>query len=310
MLRTFNTTLAFLFVLVIAASFSAQAAVMDGDDVVVNSTGQFKDFSVSFFSIASVKNMRPGKTADDRSISSYDYFSFNYKMDYDQRLSLRLPFYFNTDGKNEYGDTMSSELAMADIHLVYSNYDLGYIGDVDLSGKVKLYLPTSRRSANSRQITQIRLEGYADYSITRSLVIAYVAKPDFYWQTQTVSINDTIGQYSDGTYIRDPRSTTQQYGLEHYLLLQWIINDTFRTSLKTGFDEGWYHSSAAEALDGTHSTKLRLGADLWIFPKRGLSFTLGVSNETTVGYARNNDNIRFVEPENTQYSLMTNWAMF
>lgn len=305
-------TLAVSFVFAMSSSISVQAAVLDGDDAVVSASGgQFKDWTLSFFSIASVDNMRPGKsTSDARSISSYDYLSANYKLDYDQRVSVRLPFYLNTDGTNAYGDKVSSELAMADIHVVYSNYDLGYIGDVDLSGKVKLYLPTSRRSANSRQVTQVRLEGYADYAITRSILIAYVVKPDIYWQTQTVAINDTVPQYADGTYMRDPRATTQQYGLEHYIQLQWTINSIFSLASKTGIDEGWYHSSAAEDIDGSHVTRLRLGLDLWIRPVRGLSFTLGVSNETNLGYARNNDNIRFVEPENTQYSLMTNWAIF
>ncbi len=128
------------------------AAVLDGDDAVVSSSsGKFKDWSLSFFSLASRPNMEEGqKEQDDRSIFAYNYFSVNYKVDSVQRYSLRLPFGYQSPGYNERGENKSEEFQMQDVHFVYSNYDLGYVGDVDLSGKVKFYLPTSKSTLDKK----------------------------------------------------------------------------------------------------------------------------------------------------------------
>lgn len=288
------------------------SAVLDGEDFgqLSTSAGRFNDWSMSFFSIASVQNMKPGKTAtEDRSIDSYNYLSLNYKLDSASRASLRVPFNFTTQGQNEYGDKVTSDFSLNDIHFVYSNYDLGYIGDIDLSGKVKWYLPTSRISQNQKLISKIRFEGYADLALSRSVLIAYVAKPDIYLQSQTASFNQDVPQFDDGGYVYDPRQTTKQFGLEHYLQVQWDINSLFSLTTKTGFNESWYHTSNVENLEGNHTTALRLGLSLWIRPMRGVAFTLGVSNDTMLNSYRGKD-IAFVEPQNTQYSLMTNAYVF
>lgn len=292
----------------------SSAAVLDGEDSlnsVSMSAGKFKDWSSSFFSVASVSNMRPGKsTKEPRSVDTYDYLSLNYRIDSSVMASLRLPFVFNSAGVDEYGDKVTSNFAMHDIHFVYSNFDLGYIGDVDLAGKAKVYLPTGQASQARKTISRLRLEGYADYVFARSWMIAYVAKPDIYWQSQTATLDSTMPQFEDtGIYKSDPRRTTQQFGLEHYIQLQWDINPMFSLSTKTGFDEGWYHSSAVEELEGDHTTSFRLGLNLWIRPVRGLSFSLGISNDTRLN-SFNGKDIAFVEPFNTQYSLMTNAYLF
>jgi hypothetical protein len=233
----------------------------------------------------------------------------NYKLNGNEKVSMRLPFNFNTAGQNQYGDTVTSDFAMSDLHFVYSNYDLGYVGDVDLSGNVKLYLPTSKYAQNSGMITKVRAEGYAEYQITRGWSVAYVAKPDIYWQSKTASLNEEIPQFDDGSWVTDPRQTNKQFGLENYLQFQWEINQMFSVSTKTGLNESWYHTSHVEDLEGDHTTALRLGINLWIRPVRGFSFSLGMSNDTMLNSYRGED-IKFWQPFNTQYSLMTNAYLF
>ncbi|UYL07690.1 hypothetical protein B9G69_011595 [Bdellovibrio sp. SKB1291214] len=287
---------------------SAFAAVLDGDDFVSATSvgGRANDWSLTFFSIASQANMKPGKTeTSTRSLDTYDYFSLNYKVSGEERASLRLPFLYNTAGQDEYGEQQTSNFAMQDIHFVYQNYDLGYFGDIDLSGKVKVYLPSSKVSQEQGLITKIRLEGYADYRLSRRWSLAYVAKPDIYWQSQTASLNSSIPTFDDGMYVTDPRQTNKQFGLEHYLQVQWEINQMFAFSTKTGFVENWYHSSATEGLEGDHTTALRLGLNMWIKPVRGLSFSLGIGNDSMLGSYKGEDT-KIWQPFNTQYSLMTN----
>ncbi|QLY24138.1 hypothetical protein [Bdellovibrio sp. KM01] len=297
-----------LLIASLLVSTSSFAAVLDGDDFVsaTSVSGRANDWSLTFFSIASQANMKPGKsTSEARSVDTYDYFSINYKLGADQKAALRLPFNYNTAGMDEYGEKQTSNFSMQDIHFVYSNYDLGYFGDIDLSGKVKAYLPSSKVSQENGLITKIRLEGYADYNFNRSWSVAYVAKPDIYWQSQTASINTSIPTFDDGMYVTDPRQTNKQFGLEHYVQFQYYINSIFQITTKTGFVENWYHSSAVEGLDGDHTTALRLGASLWIKPARGFSFTLGVGNDSMLGSYKGEDT-KIWQPFNTQYSLMTN----
>jgi hypothetical protein len=297
-----------LLIASLLVSTSSFAAVLDGDDFVsaTSVSGRANDWSLTFFSIASQANMKPGKsTTENRSIDTYDYFSINYKLGNDQKASLRLPFNYNTAGTDEYGENQTSNFAMQDIHFVYSNYDLGYIDEVNLSGKVKLYLPTSKVAQETGLITKVRFEGYADYSFNRSWSMAYIAKPDIYWQSQTASINTSIPTFDDGMYVTDPRQTNKQFGLEHYVQVQYYLNQIFQFTTKTGFVENWYHSSPVEGLDGDHTTALRLAVGMWIKPARGFSFTLGVSNDSMLGSYRGEDT-KIWQPFNTQYSLMTN----
>lgn len=278
----------------------SQAAVLDGDDAVVSSSsGRFKDWSLNFFSLATRPNMQEGqKEQGNRSIFAYSYLSMNYKVDSTQRYSLRVPFGYTSAGYNERGEDKSEEFQMQDVHFVYSNYDLGYIGDVDLSGKVKYYLPTSKSTLDKKTVGIVKFEGYADYVIARNWSIAYVFKPEFFIQTQTSYQNSFTGR----------ASRTPQYELEHYLQLQWDAHSLVSLQLKSGFTEKWEHSSAAQNLDSRHYTQLVYGAAAWIRAQRGLMFTLVVQNETEL-VRYQGESINYGQPQNTEYLLLTNIAI-
>lgn len=290
------------------AAMDQEASVMSAADMKKN------DWSVTFFSIASVANMKPGKTepnkVSDRMVNSYDYFSLNYRINSDSKASMRVPILFNTTGVNEYGDQKTSEVMLSDIHFSYSNYDLGYIGDVDVSGVAKIYLPTSKYMQTAKTIAKIRFEGYFEWQFGRFSSLEWVVKPDIYLQTQTAFYNpDGIPQYDNGTFMRDPRSTTKQFGLQHYLQMNLDINKYVGFQTKAGFDESWYHASAAEELEGSHVTSAVAGVGLEIRPMRGLNFLLLVTNETKLNSYRGND-IQWFQPENTEYAIMTNAFLF
>ncbi len=290
------------------AAMDQEASVMSAADAKRN------DWSVTLFSIASVQNMTYGKTApskvSDRMVDSYDYLSLNYRINPDSKASLRIPFLFNSEGVNQYGDQKPSEFSLSDIHFSYSNYDLGYIGDIDVSGVAKLYLPTSKYMQTAKTIAKIRFEGYFEWQFGRFSSIEWVVKPDIYLQSQTAFYNpDGIPEYDDGTFMRDPRSTTKQFGLKHYLQLNMDINRYLGWQVSAGFDESWYHSSAAEDLEGTHTTAATAGVGLEVRPMRGLNFLLLVSNDTRLNSNRGKD-IQWMQPENTQYAVMTNAFLF
>ena len=296
----------------------AQAEIFDQEASVMSmADGKKNAWSMTFFSIASVSNMKSGSAQDKepanvtgRMIDTYDYFSLNYRIDQDSKASLRVPVLLNSAGINEYGDQIPSKGSLSDIHFVYSNYDLGYIGDIDVGGAAKWYLPTSQYSQAAKTIAKFRFEGYFEWQFGRFSSLEYIVKPDIYIQSQTAYYNpDGIPTYDDGTFMRDLRSTTKQYALEHYQQLNLDINKYFTFQTKSGFAEDWYYSSAAEDLDGSHVTRCRLGVSLEVRPMRGLNFTWGIQNETPLNSYRGQD-VTFFKPDNNQYTLMTNAYVF
>lgn len=268
-----------------------------------------KKWNFTLFSFAHVANMSYGKSSSsERSVESYNYIGLNYKLDTETKVSARLAFNYNTAGQDEHGDTVTSAMSLNDFHLAYSDKDWGYIGDIDISGNVKAYFPTSEASQNSKTITKIRAEVYFEYAVSRFSSVSYVLKPDIYWQHQTAYMKSDIPQYDDG-FKKDPRATTKQYSLEHYLEGYVDINKYAALKPKVGFDEDWYYSSDVENLEGSHVTKVKGGLSVEIKPMNGLNFSLGFENSTTLGSYKGKD-VTYWQPENTQYTLMTNAFLF
>lgn len=296
----------------IFSSFSLSAFAQESEERLVMNSGDSgsRNWTASLFSIASLPNMSFGKKASsDRSIGSYNYVGLNTRIDGDSKFSVRIPFVFNTSGQNEYGDQESSVLDLQDVHVAYSNYNLGYIGDLEMWGVAKLYLPTSAYSQNSKMVARLRFEFNVEYPLGRFSMIRYVAKPDIFWQRQTAYFDPETPQYSDGGYKLEPRKTTKQYSLDHYLEAILDINKYFSVKPRAGFDEDWYYSSSAEDLEGSHVTKVYGSIGVEARPVRGWKFTLGVTNKTTLGSFKGKD-VAFGQPENTEYYLMTNGSLF
>ncbi|MGZ3771868.1 MAG: hypothetical protein ACXVCR_19630, partial [Bdellovibrio sp.] len=251
----FKKFLTFSFALCCLGLIGSLAKAQEREESLVMSNGNslFSKWKVTFFSIASVPNMSYGKKAtSDRSLESYNYFSLNYKLDSDNKIAVRIPFNYNSAGQNEYGDQVASVTDLQDVHIVYSKFDLGYIGDIDMSGNAKIYFPTSEASQNSRMITRLHFDVFFDYAISRFSTIRYAVKPDIYWQRQTAYFNPDTPQYEDGSFKKDPRSTTKQYALEQYVQAIIDLNKYFAVKPQVGFDEDWYYSSSIEALEGNH----------------------------------------------------------
>lgn len=301
-----------LGILLLALCFGSSVHAQEREEsMVMSASDSFrKKWNMTFFSIASVSNMSFGKkNTAARSFGSYNYLGLNHRLNQDEKVSLRVPFLFNSSGQNEYADHVQQEVKLHDVHVAYSMYDLGYIGDVDISGNVKLYLPTSQFSQNQEMIAKLRLEAYFEYAIGRFSSITWAVKPDIFWQSRTAYLNEDTPVWEDGEFKKDPRSTNKRYSLEHFVEVVVDINRYFALKPKVGFDEDWYYSSEAEKLEGGHVTKLKAGLGLEIRPVRGLTFTVGMQNSTTLNSYRGKD-VAYFQPENTEYSLMTNALVF
>lgn len=300
-----------LFLSILCVMMTSPSWAQEREEMQAMSAGDTyrKYWGVTLFSIASIRNMNNRKADGPRAVESYNYFGLNYRIDSDTRLSVRIPFLFNTEGYNRFNDKLTSKAEIQDVHVAFSKYDLGYIGDIDLSGNVKVYMPTSEWSAKSGQIARFRAELYMEYAIGRFSSISYGIKPDLFWQRNRTYVDYSTPRFNDGNFRWDPRGTTKQYSLEHFLEGYIDINQYFTIKPRVGFDEDWYYSSETENLEGNHVTRLRSGIGLEVRPFRGWRFTFGIQDETRLAGNRGKD-VAFWEPQNIQYSIMTNGSIF
>src|SRR5690606_30986040 len=128
-------------------------------------------------------------------------------------------------GVNRYNEHVGMDARLSDVHIAYVMYDLGYIGDIDLSGNVKYYLPTSERAQDTRSFGKLRFELYAEYYFTRFSSITYGIKPEIYFQTQKAYQDQSVPM-EDWNY-RDPRKTNKIANFEHFVEVVADINKTF-----------------------------------------------------------------------------------
>lgn len=280
-------------------------------DVMAAGDSAFRSWRMSLFNITSLENMTYNREATgQRSYSTYTYLSFNKKINEDQRFSIRVPFTFNTSGQNKYGDHQSSEFNLQDLHVSYALYDLGYIGDVDIAGNFKVYLPTGEFSRKSGMVAKFRFETFFDYAFGNYSYISYGVKPDFYWQSRTANFNfDSNVNPNTGFYYSDPRQTNKLFEVDHYLEVVFDINKYLAFKPRIGFEETWYYSSAVEDLEGRHNTKGYYQISFNIRPTRGWSFLVGMTNTTVLTPSKGRE-VFIGQPENTQYFVMTNGSLF
>lgn len=299
-----------IFVSLVALFFGASAfaqtnaSAMSFEDSI--STGP-KVWSGSLFSIASVTSNQLDRGAS--SVGSYDYISFNRRLDPDSKVSIRVAFLYNTAGFNKYGDNEKQDMSLQDLHFVYSHYDVGTIGDIEVAGNLKLYVPTSQSSQRSKMITRFHPEAYFFLPIGRFSGLTYAFKPDYYVQSQTAYYDDTTPTRPDGSFVTDPRHTTKMGSLEHYLQLDLDISKRFGFQVKAGTDEDWYYGSDAENLAGGHVTYAKLSAGFEIRVMRGLNFLLFVENKPMLATYKK-ENVAFFRPQDNSVVLMTNAYLF
>ena len=73
--------------------------------------------------------------------------------------------------------------------------------------------------------------------------------------------------------------------------------------------ERWENGSAAQNLDARHYTQFLYGASVWYRVTRGFMLTLVVENSTElVGYR--GESVAYGQPQNTDFLLLTNYALF
>ena len=250
-------------------------------------------------------------------INVYNYLSAHYKFDRDQRLAIRPAWSMNTAGFDENGNQKTSEVMLGDLHFNYSNYALGLLpGDWQLSGALKLYLPTSESSQTKKVITYLKAEVYSEKLLSRGWLLQYTAKPGYWFHSQKAYRSESSRiNFRTGAEETVVDARVNKWGeLNHYFGVGNRLNSVFTPKLEMGFIHEWSYNSDQVSRSTASSNKFKISPNTEIHVSRSLWFVLGIENTFEINDSRlsaegwrsaNGQNLKMFEPRDSQYFLLT-----
>ena len=227
------------------ASFSVQE---------VQRSGGYSPWSLSFFSLASTVQEENDKGGGR--MSSYNYFSTNYRLFGGRKIAFRLPFTYATAGYDSFhGERLQkSEIQLQDPFLSYTIYNLVLLPfDIGVFWEGRIYAPVSRMSQDIGMRTRLRSDMYFSKLLSRHWEIEYVTKINYYAQSQ--SIAGRIGVDSVTGENRVYIGNTKKMFLDHWLSIWYKFDSNTGLGFKLGGEETLYNKSDALSREAKREIK-------------------------------------------------------
>lgn len=211
----------------------------------------YSPWSSTFFSLYS-NELGATEKGGGRSIL-YSYPSVNYRIDSDRRLSLRLPFLYETAGFDQYNgnEFQDSKISLQDPFLSFNNYSVALLPlDIGLNWEGRIYLPLSENSKRQDTITHFQNIAIFSKYMSTSFVLEYQNRADYYVQSRTNYRNEFAGA---GGFPVSTISLTKKAELNHWVQLWYVIQKRFGVSALVGYENTWYNKSIVENKAGQQS---------------------------------------------------------
>lgn len=282
-----------------ACAYGAVSSVYDRND----SKDSYSPWRASFFNLSTMPVKSPEQGSAQ--VFTYNYFSFDYKLDFNRKYSIRPVFFYETSGYDSFGVYKSPTATLGDAYVQYVDYGLAYLpGEVSLGGQFRVHLPTSKQSKEINQIA--RFEGVFTFEklLAKATTLSYEIRPNYYWQSQrnylrtwTFIGGDRDGEETGRIY------QTKEYKLEHNLELATKWNKTFGNAISVGMTHEGYHDSAIENVVSRHTDELNVGASLIADLNYKFNFIASISNNIPVHNAKRN--AKLLRSDEMEYVLLT-----
>jgi hypothetical protein len=229
-------------------------------------------WSASYFAFATAKTQQ----LDDSkpSLFVYNFVGVNRKLDDQTKLSLRVPFTWTTEGKDNDGKKMDEKWTLSNVHVVYSMNRIISTQEWELSGNGRVYLPTSESAQMSRTMASTRVELYLKRYFGSDWNVGFVSKPEYFFQRQKAYLDDS-------TAISKIKSN-KQFECENYFSGEIPLKRSVNALGKLGFKDEWSYGSEANDRDPRHVTQALIGVGAQWFVNRSMNFIFQVENQTEV----------------------------
>jgi len=253
-------------------------------------------WGLSFFNWASqsVEYSEEGSA----SLGMYNYLSFDYRINWQSKFSIRPEFYYKSAGVDDFGfRNDKSSLDMGDIYLQYSNINWALLpGDIGLLGSLRAYIPNSEFTKASRTLTQLQARMIFTKPFGRGFEINYHLRPKYWIQTQRGYINPNSNGISQNRIAE----------VEHFVEFAQAFSSTFGIVQSVGMTDSWYYSVPSANKPGFVRETLDVGTAL-TYNLGGVSFKGGISNNIPMRDAphRTIAPFKLYGRSDSQYFLMT-----
>ncbi|GIL18560.1 MAG: hypothetical protein BroJett040_23110 [Oligoflexia bacterium] len=231
----------------------------------------------------------------------YQYVALLYRIDENQKISIRPAFNTQTGGSDQFGKEKESKTSLADFHMTYSNYTLATLpGEWDLSGTFYIYWPTSESSQQKKWISRVQSWLIFDKKLDRNWSVTYNMKPDYYFHTQKSYRAETV--YPDGG--RSVRSDNNMIGkLDHYVSLSRYLNKVFTPGIDIGLSHEWYYGSEEANSKSAVAEYFKMAPNTWIMLSKRFKFIAGIENRIDLRDRRGEDFQLFRDKETSYYIM-------
>lgn len=243
--------------------------------------------------------------------SVYQYFSLNYKMNKDERFTVRAPFTTKTSGFGSDGQNQQMSTTAGEFQGTYSNYSLAKLpGDWNLSGTFYGYLPTSESAQEKRWAARVSSWLIFEKKINSDWTITYNAKPDYYFNTQKAyrAERPQFNRATGETTIVAKYYNNMIGKYDQYFELSRRINDTFTPFVASGVIHEWYYPSDQTKSGDSLVETFKVAPGTWINVNQQLRFIVAAEDRINLRDRRGGD-ARLFRDNETQYYFMTFWTI-
>lgn len=296
-----------LMLLVSGLFYSADVRAQDSDMVsftrVPENNSVVSNLGLSYWSLTSVG--KPALIEGGASAFMYQYLSLNYRINQNERFTLRPTYIVNTAGHNKYGDSVPLTVTPHDFHMTYSNFKMAELPhDMDLSGTFYLYLPTSEAAQERRWAFGLRSWLRLEKRLDHRWSVTYNMKPKFWALTQNAYRSSFERTRPNGDTYMDTRANANQVAeYEHYLEFARYYNKYLTPKFEVGMVHEWYANSDYASRRSSVDESLRFSFGSWINVNRQLRFIASVQN--TVNIRDRYKPFGFFRSDDTEFVLMT-----
>lgn len=229
-------------------------------------------------------------------LETYNYLSFDYRLDWNSKISVRPEFYLSGAGRDFYGDDAEGEAEMGDIYVQYTHNRWALLsspfGDVGLAGSLRAYYPNSTYAKMQKQLTRLQARMIFQMPLAGGVWMSYHFRPMYLVQTQKAYLNEFY----------NPKSN-EHYRLEQRLEFSKPFANRWAAHQDIGVEHRHYYESEANGLkertDGFFSMSTGIS---WYGGT--VSFKGGLAYEAKI--ARPDRNPQLYNAADTKYFLMTN----
>jgi hypothetical protein len=250
-----------------------------------------RSLSVGFFNFTSV-NMEQAHQQAGR-LDAYNYFNIDYHIDRSRKISLRPVFQWGTAGTDFKDEYKAGDFKLGDSFIDFIDYNLVELPfDLELSGQMRVYAPTSVDSSAHGMIARVRPWLILTRNLSRDLSVALNFEPDYYFQSRT-------GFLTDYGAVRGNR----HFAYESQLELNYRFMGRLGGQVAMGHNETWSYAVPIEGVnEAYHQEDLTIDASLNT-SFGGVFMVGGVSQKRDV--ARPRGKYAFMRSSESQYYLLT-----